>query len=203
MSVTRGHNIIKILPTPATIENPHKKIYLHLDEPYDPPTFVNNVLYQCVNRPNAQTPSAFTWHLRYGCKCASVLKHTKQHVEGLTIRQGTFQDLEKLLPCSGCLAGKARKFKKQPTKNFTEAANLNTTLATDSTSPRTTTSRAFPPNPDIAKIVRVPEQSGYDYILWADYTGCCTPGEYDVDLDAFVTISVPYPRKHKPLTNAT
>jgi hypothetical protein len=37
ISVTRGHNIIKILPAPANIETPHKKIYLHLDEPYDPP----------------------------------------------------------------------------------------------------------------------------------------------------------------------
>ncbi len=36
-------------------------------------------------------------------------------------------DLSKLLPCSACLAGKARKTKKQPVKNFTDAANLATT----------------------------------------------------------------------------
>jgi hypothetical protein len=128
MSVIRGHKIIKILPTYADVETPHKITYLHLDEPYDPPTFVNNALYQCTNRPNAQTPSAFTWHLRYGCKCASVLKHTQNQVEGLKVRQGTMNDLPKLLPCSACLAGKARKTKKQPVKNFTDTANLTTTL---------------------------------------------------------------------------
>jgi hypothetical protein len=123
MSVTRGHKIIKILPTHANVETPHKTIYLHLDELYDPPTLVNNALYQCTNRPNAQTPSAFTWHLRYGCKCASVLKHTQHQVER------TFNDLSKLLlPCSACLAGKARKAKKQPVKNFTDTANLATTV---------------------------------------------------------------------------
>ena len=126
MSVTKGHKIIRILPTPANIETPHKTIYFHLDEPYDPPTFVNNVFYQCNNRPNAQTPSAFTWHLRFGCKCENVLKHTQNHVEGLQIRQGTLKDLSKLLPCSACLAGKMRKTNKQPHKNYTEINNLVT-----------------------------------------------------------------------------
>jgi hypothetical protein len=37
-------------------------------------------------------------------------------------------DLPKLLPCSACLAGKARKTKKQPVKNFTDTANLTTIL---------------------------------------------------------------------------
>ncbi len=89
---------------------------------------VNNSLYQCTNRPNAQTPSAFTWHLRYGCKCASVLKHNQHQVEGLKVRQVTLNDLSKLLPCSACLAGKARKAKKQPVKNFTDTANLAITI---------------------------------------------------------------------------
>ncbi len=65
MSVTKGHKIIRILPTPADQTTPHRTIYFHLDEPYDLPTFVNNIFYQCSNRPNANTPSAFTWHLRY------------------------------------------------------------------------------------------------------------------------------------------
>ena len=126
MSVTRGHKIIKLLPTNATQETPHRTIYFHLDEPYDPPTFVNNVFYQCANRPNAQTPSAFTWHLRYGCKCEAVLKLTQSHVDGLQIQQGTLHDLSKLLPCSACLAGKMRKTNKQPNKNYTELSNLLT-----------------------------------------------------------------------------
>jgi hypothetical protein len=93
MSVIRGHKIVRVLPTNATQETPHRKIYFHLDEPYDPPTFINNVFYQCANRPNAQTPSAFTWHLRYGCKCEAVLKLTQSHVDGLQIQQGTLHRL--------------------------------------------------------------------------------------------------------------
>ena len=60
MSVTKGHKLIRILPTPANQETAHRKIYVHLDEPYDSPTLSNNVFYQCSNRPNAHTPPAFT-----------------------------------------------------------------------------------------------------------------------------------------------
>ena len=129
MSVVRGHKIIKVFPIAAEQDTTHATIYMHLDEPYDPPTFVNTVLYQCSNRPNAHTPSAFTWHLRYACKCASVLKHTQANVEGLHIRQGTLGDLPQLLPCSACLAGKLRKNRGQPDKNYTDIENLNNTLS--------------------------------------------------------------------------
>jgi hypothetical protein len=124
MSVTRGHKIITILPLNAEEDTPHRQVYLHANEPYDPPTFVNNVLYQCINRPNANTPTAFTWHLRYGCKCEQVLKNTQRNVNGLHIQHGTLNDLSKLLPCSACLAGKMRKLNHPPTKSFTDIANL-------------------------------------------------------------------------------
>ncbi len=65
-------------------------------------------------------------HLRYGCKCEAVLKHTQTHVEGLNIQQGTLKGLAALLPCSACLAKKMRKTNKQPHKNFTEVNNLIT-----------------------------------------------------------------------------
>jgi hypothetical protein len=126
MSVTKGHKLIRILPTIAAQETAHKIIYFHKDEPYDPPTFINNILYQCSNRPNAHTPSAFTWHLRYACKCSAVLQRTQQHVDGLQIRQGTLKDLPKLLPCFACLAGKLRKNRQQPMRNYTDITNLTT-----------------------------------------------------------------------------
>ncbi len=128
MSVTKGHKIIHLLPTTADQETPHRVIYLHLDEPYDPPTYVNNMLFQCSNRPNVLTPSAFTWHLRYACKSLSVLQHTQQHVEDLHVRQGSFKDLKGLLPCTACLAGKMRKSKRPPTRQFTDIENLTTSL---------------------------------------------------------------------------
>jgi hypothetical protein len=124
MSVTKGHMLISVLPTHADKETTHRQIYMHEDEPYDPPTFVNNVLYKCTNRPNANTPTAFTWHLRYGCKCTQVLRNTQQHVNGLQIHHGNLKDLDKLTPCSACLAGKMRKTNKPSTKNFTEISNL-------------------------------------------------------------------------------
>ena len=124
MSVTKGHMLISVLPTHADKETTHRKVYLHEDEPYDPPTFVNNVLYNCTNRPNANTPTAFTWHLRYGCKCTQVLRNTQQHVNGLHIQHGTLKELDKLTPCSACLAGKMRKTNRPSSKNFTEVSNL-------------------------------------------------------------------------------
>ena len=124
MSVTRGHKLITVMPTNAEEETTHRTVYLHPNEPYDPPTFVNNVLYQCTNRPNAHTPTAFTWHLRFGCKCVKVLQNTQQHVNGLQIRQGTLKDLGKLLPCSACLAGKMRKLNRHPVRPYTDVTNL-------------------------------------------------------------------------------
>ncbi len=127
MSVVRGHKIIKVFPIAFEQDTTHATIYMHLDEPYDPPTFVNTVLYQCSNRPNAHTPSAFAWHPRYACKCASVLNHTQVNVDGLHIKQGTLADLPQLLPCSACLAGKLRKIVGNQIK-ITQTLRISTTL---------------------------------------------------------------------------
>ncbi len=130
MSVTRGHKIITILPIKADSETTHRQIYLHNNEPYDPATYVNNTLYQCANRPNASTPTAFTWHLRYGRKSAQVLEHTQGKVDGLHIQHGALKDLDKLTPCSACLAGEMRKLNHPPNKNFTDVSNLTTKTST-------------------------------------------------------------------------
>jgi hypothetical protein len=76
MSVIKGHKVFSVLPIFATQDTHHRKIYLHNNEPYDPPTYVNDTVYQHVNRANLQTPTAFIWHLRYACKCEEVLKNT-------------------------------------------------------------------------------------------------------------------------------
>ena len=41
-------------------------------------------------------------------------------------------------------------------------------------------------NPDSDKVIRRPGMM--DYIPWAEYTGCCKPGEYDAELKAMVKI---------------
>jgi hypothetical protein len=82
LSVQQGHHILRIIPTDATQTTQYRTIYLHNDEPYDPPTFVNEPLFQNLNRPCLHTPTAFKWHLRFGCKSLAVLKYTQKHVQG-------------------------------------------------------------------------------------------------------------------------
>ena len=43
---------------------------------------------------------------------------------GLHIQHGTLKDLDKLTPCSACLAGKMRKTNRPSSKNFTDVTNL-------------------------------------------------------------------------------
>ncbi len=94
LAVTKAHNILSILPITATKETPHRVIYVHLDQPYDPPIFLHETHYQTMNRPNLHTPTAFIWHLRYACKSADVLKHTQGHAEGMSAQMGSWGQLK-------------------------------------------------------------------------------------------------------------
>jgi hypothetical protein len=91
---------------------------------YDPPTFINNTLFNAANRPDAKTSLAFHFHLRMGCASQAVLRHTQQHVYGMQVQQGSWKKLKALLPCSACLAGKMRKANKTTAKDFTAIENL-------------------------------------------------------------------------------
>jgi hypothetical protein len=93
LAVTKGHNLLSILPIHATKDSTHRAIYLHLDQPYDPPTFLHETHYQTMNRANLHTPTAFIWHLRYACKSANVLKHTQGHVHGMSAQLGSWSHL--------------------------------------------------------------------------------------------------------------
>jgi hypothetical protein len=119
LTINKGHNTMQILPI-----SPITNIYLHLDQPYDPPTFANETHYQQLNRTNLHTPTAFIWHLRYACKSADILKHTQQYVEGSNVQMGSWTHLKQLLPCSACLAGKMKKTKKTPKTGYTDIQNL-------------------------------------------------------------------------------
>jgi hypothetical protein len=124
LSVTKGHLVFSVLPVSATQDSPHRTIYLHNNEPYDPPTYVNNTIFQHANRANLQTPTAFIWHLRYACKGEEVLKNTQRNVIGMNIQQGSWKTLAQQLPCAACLAGHMRKTRKTPTSNYTDIQNL-------------------------------------------------------------------------------
>ncbi len=52
--------------------------------------------------------------------------HAQGKVDGLHIQHGTLKDLDKLTPCSACLAEKMRKLNHPPTKSFTDVSNLTT-----------------------------------------------------------------------------
>ena len=77
MSVIRGHHIIQMTPIDAHTTTPHRHALLHLRQPYDPPSFLNNSTHtQNANRPNTRTPTAFIYHLRFGCSSEVVLRRT-------------------------------------------------------------------------------------------------------------------------------
>ncbi len=100
MNVKHGHHIISLTPIDTYKLTPHKPLLLHGREPYDPPSFHNHVTTtQNTNRPNTKTPTAFIYHLRYGCVSETVLKHTQKCVIGMTIQMGSWEQLQKLLPC--------------------------------------------------------------------------------------------------------
>jgi hypothetical protein len=52
LSVTKGHLVFSVLPVSATQDTSHRTIYLHNNEPYDPPTYVNDTIFQHANRAN-------------------------------------------------------------------------------------------------------------------------------------------------------
>ncbi len=88
MTVRKGHQMIKLLPINAEKETAHPSILIHNREPYDPPTFINNVLFtQNANRPDVSTPTALIYHLQYGCMSEPVLQHTQRHVIGMNVQQ--------------------------------------------------------------------------------------------------------------------
>ncbi len=100
MSVQKGHQIIRVLLIPVDKKTTHKIILLHNREPYDPPTFINNVLFSNnANRPDVSTPTAFYYHLRYGWASETVLRHTQKYVVGMNVQQTTWDRLRKQLQC--------------------------------------------------------------------------------------------------------
>jgi hypothetical protein len=125
MSVIRGHHVIRMTPIDAHTTTPHRINLLHLREPYDPPSYFNNSTHtQNSNRPNINTPTAFIYHLRYGCASEVVLRRTQEHVIGMQVRKDSWKLLSTQLPCNACLAGKMRKTKKATSSAFTNVKNL-------------------------------------------------------------------------------
>ena len=125
MNVDRGHHIVSMTPTNAKEITPHKHILFHKREEYDPPTFHNHMTAsQNTNRPNLTTPTAFVYHLRYGCSSEQVLRRTQIHVIGMEVQMGSWSNLKHNLPCNACLAGKMRKTRQAQSSAFTPMQNL-------------------------------------------------------------------------------
>jgi hypothetical protein len=78
----------------------------HLPLKYDPPTFTNHAT---TRRPDVKTPTAFLWHVRLACACKEVMQRTQRNVLGMNVQQQSWEQLDSLLPCSSCIAGKMRK----------------------------------------------------------------------------------------------
>jgi len=85
MNVNQAHKVVEILPIPATTTTQHRQVYAHLTTRYDPPTYHNNAIHS--KRPNAHTPPAYQWHLRYACACQPVLQRTQANVRGMQVQE--------------------------------------------------------------------------------------------------------------------
>ena len=123
MNVKTAHKIITLYPAQASSKTNHRRIFAHLPQQYDPPTFINNAT---TRRPNAKTPTAFIHHLRWACACQEVLYRTQQNVIGFNVQHNSWKDLATLLPCSSCIAGKMRKSKKATPHTYTDVTALYT-----------------------------------------------------------------------------
>jgi hypothetical protein len=121
--------LVQLLPISATKATSHRLIILHPRTPYDPPTYINNMLFAApTNRPNTKTPTAFIYHLRFACASETVLRHTHthKHVQGMAIQQGSWKELTSKLPCNACLAGKMQKTRKSASRDYVDIGNLTT-----------------------------------------------------------------------------
>jgi hypothetical protein len=79
---------------------------MHKPTLYDPPSFFNHFT---IRRPNAITPTALLWHARLACACKEVMQHAQRNSTGMTVRKGSWDQLDSLLPCGSCIARKMRK----------------------------------------------------------------------------------------------
>ena len=95
MNVKNGHKLLRLQPISSTAANSmnYRTITAQLSTPYDPPTYINRpekltitemLQAATTRRPNAETPTAFTWHLRMGYAGVKVLKHTHANVISIT-----------------------------------------------------------------------------------------------------------------------
>ena len=90
MNVSKGHHVLQMTPLDAHNTTTHKEIIMHEHYPYDPPTFHNN---NATNRPNASTPTAFIYHLRYGCASEQILRRTQTQVKGMEVQMHSWGQL--------------------------------------------------------------------------------------------------------------
>ena len=118
MSVKSAHKVLSVLPISANTPTTHRQVKIHLSTKYDPPSYTNDTLH--TRRPNAQTPPAYVWHLRMACACIAVLQRTKANVTGMQIQHQSWKQLEKMLPCTACIAGKMRKSNKATPKQYSD-----------------------------------------------------------------------------------
>jgi hypothetical protein len=137
MNVKNEHKFLRLQPISSATANSknYRTITAQLTTPHDPPTYIkrpekltiDDMLQAATSRrPNAETPTASTWHLRMGCAGVKVLKHARVNVNGMMVQKGSWDALAKMLPCSGCAAGKMRKSHKLKPTDFTELSNMLT-----------------------------------------------------------------------------
>ncbi len=103
MNVVEAHKILPLLPLSVLPTTNHRVIMMHKPTPFDP-SFFNHLT---TRRPDAATPSALIWHARMACACKEIMQRTQRNSTGMTVKKDSWDQLDSLLPCSSCIAGKS------------------------------------------------------------------------------------------------
>jgi hypothetical protein len=125
MNVVEAHKILPLLPFSVLPPTNHRIIIMHKPTPYDPPSFFNHLT---TRRPDISTPTAMVWHARLACACKEVMQRTQRNSTGMQVRKDSWDQLDHLLPCSSCIAGKMRKTERALPHSYTDLKALTSKL---------------------------------------------------------------------------
>ena len=136
LPIHQAHPTLTLQPiNPSHIEDKgYRKIHVHNPGPYIPLTSAALSNLQLVNldqhatrRPDFSTPTAYRWHHRFACASEPVLRATHKATRGMMIRKDSLRQLNSLLPCEACLAGKMQKQENPSHTAYTPITNCPST----------------------------------------------------------------------------
>ncbi len=123
MNVVEAHTILSLLPLSIQPCTNHRTIMMHKPTPYDLPSLFNHLT---IRWPGATTRTALLWHA-----CLTGMQRTQRNSTGMTIRKDSLNQLDSLLPCSSCIAGKMWKSQRAVPHSYIDLKALTSQLLCD------------------------------------------------------------------------